>query len=400
MSLETKSFEFGEFLLDAREKVLLCHGKPLSITPKAFQLLHLLVENHGHLVERNELLNTVWADSFVEEGNLTFTIRLLRKALNDSKQNPRFIETVPKRGYRFIAEVRQIEAKERNIGKFELIENPNFSSPKLEPYHSEIQPSGTVVALADWRHERVEESETGNFPPEAPKLELVQPLPPIKPKYNYVLAGLVAVVIVLTLGYGFYFLKSKNSPSVFHITNLTRLTSNGKTKLAVISPDGKFIAYILEDDEQQSIWLKNIATGSDVQILPPAEETRLSDLAFSPDGNHIYYSAKGSLYQLPILGGLPKIIFQNFGTNRVYNSISFSPDGKRFAFIRSSSEGAETSSLIIADSDGANERVLASSKRPELLLGSADWSPDGKAIAVTSSDGGKTKLLLYKLPMA
>ncbi len=111
MSLETQSFEFGEFLLDAKEKVLLCEGKPLSITPKAFELLCALIGKHGQLIEKNELMTAVWADSFVEEGNLTFTIRLLRKALGDDAQNPRFIETVPKRGYRFIAEVKEISVE-------------------------------------------------------------------------------------------------------------------------------------------------------------------------------------------------------------------------------------------------------------------------------------------------
>ncbi len=118
MLLKTHSFKFGEFLLNPKEKILLRGGEPLSITPKAFQLLSVLVENHGHLVEKEDLIKAVWADSFVEEGNLTFTIRLLRKALGDSSQNPRFIETVPKHGYRFIADVRSITAEEADAPKF------------------------------------------------------------------------------------------------------------------------------------------------------------------------------------------------------------------------------------------------------------------------------------------
>src|SRR5437879_5221009 len=108
MSLKTEGFEFDEFLLDTKEKVLLRRGQPVPVTPKPFQLLLALVENHGHLVEKGDLLNMVWADSFVEEGNLSFTMGLLRKALGDDRQNPRFIETVSRRGYRFIAEVREI----------------------------------------------------------------------------------------------------------------------------------------------------------------------------------------------------------------------------------------------------------------------------------------------------
>ncbi|NJM52250.1 MAG: transcriptional regulator, partial [Blastocatellia bacterium] len=98
MLLKTHSFEFGEFCLEGNEKILLRQGKPVSLTPKALQLLSVLVENHGKIVEKEDLMRTVWADSFVEESNLTFTISILRKTLNDGKTN-RFIETIPKRGY-------------------------------------------------------------------------------------------------------------------------------------------------------------------------------------------------------------------------------------------------------------------------------------------------------------
>jgi DNA-binding winged helix-turn-helix (wHTH) protein/Tol biopolymer transport system component len=384
MSLETNRFEFGEFLLDAKEKVLLRDGKPLAITPKAFQLLQILVENHGHLVEREELLNSVWADSFVEEGNLTFTIRMLRKILGDSKQNPQFIETVPKRGYRFVAQVRPIEVNAEKNEKFKLIEKPPFSPRINKPQNSEIRSSGVVVALADWRHETAEtEPETESLPT-VPKLELVQPIPPVKTNRRYVLAGLMAAVGLAALGFSlFYFLVVKKSTS-FRVANLTRLTSNGKTKVAAVAPDGRFAAYVLDEEGVQCLWLKNVAAGSDVQILPPAEMVELSNLTFSPDGNFVYYSAQGTLYQLPILGGLPKMILPNFGINRFPNPISFAPDGKQFAFMRRSTEGEETASLVIVNADGTDERILATSKPPDIFWGSAVWSPDGQVIAVTA----------------
>lgn len=109
MSLEIKHFyEFENFRLDLNERVLLRDGKPLFITPKVFHLLKILVEHHGHIVEKKNLLSEIWADSFVEDGNLTFNARMLRKALSDDAQHPRFIETVPRRGYRFIADVKEI----------------------------------------------------------------------------------------------------------------------------------------------------------------------------------------------------------------------------------------------------------------------------------------------------
>ncbi|HRH41744.1 MAG TPA: winged helix-turn-helix domain-containing protein [Pyrinomonadaceae bacterium] len=109
MSLEIKHFEFAEFYLDAEEKILMRHGQPVSVTPKAFQLLLVLIKNQGRPVKKSEIMKEVWAGSYVEDGNLTFTVNLLRKTLGDDRQNPRFIETIPKHGYRFIAEVKTVD---------------------------------------------------------------------------------------------------------------------------------------------------------------------------------------------------------------------------------------------------------------------------------------------------
>jgi DNA-binding winged helix-turn-helix (wHTH) protein/TolB-like protein/Flp pilus assembly protein TadD len=101
-------YGFGPFLLDPRERLLLQEGQSIPLTPKAFDLLVFLVERAGHLVEKNELLKVVWQGSVVEEGNLSVTISVLRKALNDDRDLHPYIETVSKRGYRFVAEVKQV----------------------------------------------------------------------------------------------------------------------------------------------------------------------------------------------------------------------------------------------------------------------------------------------------
>jgi TolB-like protein/DNA-binding winged helix-turn-helix (wHTH) protein/Flp pilus assembly protein TadD len=101
-------FEFGPFRLDTAEKVFFKNGEPLALAPKAFELLAILVQQSGHLVDKNELLKEIWPDSFVEESSLTQNIYVLRKALADSNGEPRYIETVPRRGYRFVAEVKPV----------------------------------------------------------------------------------------------------------------------------------------------------------------------------------------------------------------------------------------------------------------------------------------------------
>ncbi len=98
-------YRFGEFTVDAEQKVLLREGKPLALTPKVFDTLLILVENSGRIVEKEELMRRLWPDTFVEEANLTFNIQQLRKALGDKARHPSFIETVARRGYRFIAPV-------------------------------------------------------------------------------------------------------------------------------------------------------------------------------------------------------------------------------------------------------------------------------------------------------
>ena len=100
-------YEFGPFRLDPGERLLLRAGEPVPLTPKAFDLLLVLVVEAGHLLEKEALMKAVWPDSFVEDNNLADNISRLRKALNDGENGQRFIETVPKRGYRFVADVKE-----------------------------------------------------------------------------------------------------------------------------------------------------------------------------------------------------------------------------------------------------------------------------------------------------
>jgi DNA-binding winged helix-turn-helix (wHTH) protein/TolB-like protein/Flp pilus assembly protein TadD len=102
-----EAYEFGAYRIDQTERQLLRAAKPVPITAKAFDTLLLLVQRAGHLVEKSEIIETIWPDSFVEEGNLAVTIHMLRKALGDDGGDHKYIETVAKRGYRFVGEVRR-----------------------------------------------------------------------------------------------------------------------------------------------------------------------------------------------------------------------------------------------------------------------------------------------------
>jgi DNA-binding winged helix-turn-helix (wHTH) protein len=104
---ECHFYEFGRFRLDATERVLRRDQDLVPLTPKVFDILLVLVERGGHVVEKDDLMKRVWPDTFVEEGNLTQSVSLLRKALGEAPGGPQFIETISRRGYRFVAEVRE-----------------------------------------------------------------------------------------------------------------------------------------------------------------------------------------------------------------------------------------------------------------------------------------------------
>lgn len=109
------SYHFGPFHLYAAERQLLQQGKPVPLTQKAFEILLILVEHNGHLLEKDELMKAVWADTFVEEANLTQNISILRKILGEKDNGLRYIETVPRRGYRFIAPVAEVRDDDADL---------------------------------------------------------------------------------------------------------------------------------------------------------------------------------------------------------------------------------------------------------------------------------------------
>ncbi len=146
-----KIYEFGKFRVDAPEKILFDGAEVVSLTPKAFETLLLLIENCGHAVSKEEIMQTVWADSFVEENNLAQNICFLRKVLGESAGGAKFIETVSKRGYRFIAPVRTIEnaeldsiTLERTRARITIRETEEYDEENSELSDAETRRRGDV----------------------------------------------------------------------------------------------------------------------------------------------------------------------------------------------------------------------------------------------------------------
>jgi Tol biopolymer transport system component len=200
------------------------------------------------------------------------------------------------------------------------------------------------------------------------------------------LLGLVLLLVVL--GVYLFKLNARRSEWNAQAMKITRVTQSGNAANVAISPDGHYVVYALREGEKQSLNVRQVATGSDVQILPP-DEVEFRGLTFSPDANYIDFvrSDKNGpeysyLYQMPVLGGTPRQLIRDIDT-----PISFSPDGTQFAFARGVPDKGEVR-LLIAKADGSGERVLVTRSAINTLLGPA-WSPDGKTVALTTWETAK-----------
>lgn len=328
---EKKFYDFNNFRLDLEERVLSRNGEKLPLTPKAFHLLKVLIEHRGHVIEKNELMAEIWADSFVEQGNLAFNICQLRIALGDDAHKPTFIETVPRRGYRFIAEVK---------------EPADITSPASKTAKDKLhQPSQ-------------------------------------KP---FFLIGIGIILLISVFGFAFVWVNGELS-FVPKQRQFTQITSNGKVTNLAVTPDGKNIIFAQKEGVGESLWLRQIDTGNQTQLLPP-EDVRFVGLSVSPDNKYAYYSVFSTnsvaltLSRVVLSGGKPEQLSEI--TTDV--SVSFSPDGKKFAFTESQSAVKETH-LKTADANGSNQKILAKTKSenrmfPVFHASPVAWSPDGLTIA-------------------
>jgi Tol biopolymer transport system component/DNA-binding winged helix-turn-helix (wHTH) protein len=362
MLKQTKQlYEFGPFRLDVDERLLMRDGRITPLPPKVFDTLLVLVENSGRVVSKDELMQSLWPDTFVEESNLTQNISQLRRALGDGASDAQYIETIPKRGYRFVAGVQPLAIS--SVSTEEAIAvNGHAPAPAGEPADQSDGLEQTLPPAVEVTTE---------------KLSLNR---------SVAVAALIAFsVAVVALALVVASRRAGNNGGqvreAFQQVDLAKLTASGNAMFPAISRDGKFVAYAAEDDGLQSLWVRQVASGGSAQIVAPTEII-FGGLTFSLNDNFIYYIARrkgeglNKLYQVPLLGGAPREIMADVGS-----PITFSPNGQYFAFVRNYMTQQETA-LIVAKLDGSEERKLATRKRPEMLsLRGPSWSPDGRLIA-------------------
>lgn len=402
-------YEFGPFRLDSAEHLLLREGEPVPLRPKVFDILLVLVENRGHLVEKNKLMNAVWPNTFVEEANLNKNISMLRQALGENQSAHEYIETVPKLGYRFIAAVKELESGTTELlvqrhTRSRIVAEEEEEEEETDAWSRQPPPSASVGATtrqrsnAEFGITTVPLTQTEQLVTTS-RFESVRSA--IK-RHQMVATLFLGVLTVIAAIVVVKFIQNQSHPTrpLLQTFKLTRLTTSGRALMAAISPDGKYVAHVMEEKRLQALWLRQIGESHDVQIVPAANVMYWS-VTFSPDNNHVYFisweknKTDAALYRVPVLGGLAKQLVVGIGS-----SITFSPDGQRIAYVNDYSRGQ--SKLMMAQADGTAEQVLLARTHPDAFshnpTAGPAWSPDGKyIISAAGRNGYFNELVVVRL---
>jgi DNA-binding winged helix-turn-helix (wHTH) protein/Tol biopolymer transport system component len=342
------NWEFEGFTVMKDRRLLIAGSTPVPLTSKAFDTLVVLIENRDRVVTKDELLRAVWPDVDVEEGNLTQQIFLLRRALGETAQQPRHIVTIPGHGYRFTARVKAIAADSAAVS------SNGAASPPFAPRRG-VTLIRTGLAVFG-----------------------------------------VITLLAIVLGLRWMWIDKANGPLDF-TWHLTKFTESGKATHSAISRDGRYVAYVENDGDQYSLWVKQVGTDGKTPVIP-RQPLPLAHLSFSPDGKYLYFarrSPRGPMFilsRVPIIGGLETPVLED-----VDSPVSFSPDGREFVFHRGAPSGSQ---IVVAAAGGGSERMLATRTSPlGFSLFAPDWSPDGKVVAATVIDSSNGSQAIVLLPL-
>jgi eukaryotic-like serine/threonine-protein kinase len=207
------------------------------------------------------------------------------------------------------------------------------------------------------------------------------------PRRSLLIPGVLAAVVVLAaIVFAVYKFSPRKTALDIQNMRIAPLTQSGKASAVTISPNGQYVVYVLADSGKQSLNVRQVETGSDVQVLAP-DEDQFNGLTFSADGNYVYFSRSNKqisgysdIYKMPVLGGQPQAVAHDADTGP-----AISPDGKRFAFIRGDPSKYQLE-VVLTNSDGTGEKILATfpaNVNGASLLSPA-WSPDGKTIVISN----------------
>ena len=364
-------YKFGEFRLDAVRRVLLRDHQPVQLPSRALDVLLALLEHSQSVIDRDELMRLVWGDRVVEENNLNRHISTLRRILGEGPNDHRYIVTAPGRGYSFVAQVEMVPTNgapfvtgeengdtslSHNGSEYERMRPVPEPLAQLEP----VGPTHTPVINESFRH-----AQTAGG------------------KKNRLWA--TALIVALAGGglLGFELVTTGSKPAgvkTYRDWEMVKLTRAGGSVGPTISRDGRYVAYVNYEFGRSSVWIHQLATSTQQQLIPP-EKFSYRNLLFTQDGSELYFvrvensSPLGTLYRIPVLGGSAKKLRDDI----VVDNIMLSPDGGRLAFARRNLEGK--SEIVAANTDGVEERVLLG-RSPQYPA----WAPDGNVIAFSSGN--------------
>ena len=356
MHTDKRVFAFADFRIDAAEKVLYRGDIPVRLAPKVFDTLFALVSRSGRVVSKDTLMQEIWQDTFVEENNLTQHIFTLRRTLGETKDGPKFIETVSRRGYRFVPAV---EIQILDEAAVAVADEPGdhqlqMSAARFQSNGSEVVPRGAPVGR------------------------------PI------LILALAVIALAGSLGFA---LRSGWQSSDSKGVRLLRLSESGNVWGASISPDGKSMLYVVRDGTTHSLRLKNIQNESEVLLVAPTD-VRLGNPRFSPDGDLIYLFRGDEVFEMPVFGGESRKIASNLWSN-----FSVSPDGRQIAFPRATTPGG-SSSIVVANTNVTAERIIATKTAPDLYIA---WGPapvfslDGKRLTAVAGRSGSDEMRIVEI---
>jgi DNA-binding winged helix-turn-helix (wHTH) protein len=357
------------------KKVLWRGTETVLLAPKACEILGVLIENAPQILSKEELMNLVWADSFVEEANLTHHISALRKALGEDKNGRKFIETIPRKGYRFVAEIKDAANSETT----EIVVSERITGLLREEIEIETSIEPSVEQI----------TRVSNFR----KNEL--------PSNHFVKIAVIAGCILLAVFGGlavYQFIKLRRESNIpngnLAPISYTRLIDNKSIGGTIISPDGKFAAYFQNyfNGEGGTIFLRQLETNREVVLLESADRI-FGNMDFSPDDNSIVYVSvendKMLVKKIAVEGGTPVSLTDYSAVNP-----TFSPDGSRIALKIPSDSRTLPGTLAV---------ITATGGKPEKTFGVTDfewfpstipirWTADGTSLIFRRERGGAGNL--------
>jgi Tol biopolymer transport system component/DNA-binding winged helix-turn-helix (wHTH) protein len=360
------SYEFASFRFDFAKQCL-THGETvISLTPKEFTLLKFLLENRHRTVGKDEILENVWSETYVEEGTLTRNISWLRKKLADHS-DAKIIETVPKRGYRFLPEILTAGAsetlivEEKTIRHIQIEETIEFEPNEISD-GADVTTAASLTAISGANYKAL---------PAAPSKNRRATL--------WIMPILLILAAFIFVSQRAYF--SQEPTGVILTTKIAPFSGlPGRENSPNFSPDGKQMVFSWDggiENANSDIYVKLIGAGEPVRLTDTANEEL--NPVFAPDGKSIafvrIYSTHNEIIMIPALGGAERKVYEKAS----YASLSFSPDGKLLAAAELDLSGGQAGIFTINLQTG--EKIKLTAPDNPAVDHTPRFSPDGKYLA-------------------